>query len=517
MKSIAILLLGAAGLLAVAARAEPDTTGTTVARPNIVYILADDLGPGDVSALNPQAAWRTPNLDRLAREGRTFTDAHSASAVCTPSRYAILTGRYPWRTILKARVLNGYSPALIESGRLTVAELLRRAGYRTAAIGKWHLGLDWAKRGPEPEAVDFEQPMARGPVQAGFDYFHGISASLDMPPYVYIENDRVVSPPAHSVALSPKPAFYRAGPTADGFSHEQVLPHLTKKAVDHIDRVADDRAHPFFLYVPLTAPHTPIMPGEAWAGKSGVNAYGDFVLATDDAVGRILAALDRRGLAGNTLVVFTSDNGCSPFADFETLGRHGHDSSNGYRGAKADIYEGGHRIPFIARWPGHVEPGSRSDALVSQTDLLATCAELVGATLPADAGEDSVSMLALLGADAGRGRDSLIVASVNGSLAIRRGDWKLCACPDSGGWSDPRPGQAPEGLPPFQLFDLRNDPGETRNLATERPDKLEELGRLLFEHVANGRSTPGSPHPLTLDDFHAEIQPVKVFAPGGSD
>ncbi|HVU34689.1 MAG TPA: arylsulfatase [Opitutaceae bacterium] len=487
--------------------------------PNIVYILADDLGPGDVSFLNPHSAWKTPAMDRIAAAGRTFTDAHSASAVCTPSRYAILTGRYPWRTSLKARVLNGYSAPLIDRGRITVPDLLHTAGYRTAGVGKWHLGLDWAHDGPKPQDVDFTKPIAFGPVQCGFDSYFGIPASLDMPPYVYVKNEGVESPPTHTVANSPLPAFYRAGVAAAGFSHEDVLARVTQAAIRDLDADAGQGDHrPFFLYVALTAPHTPIIPTAEWRGRSHVTPYGDFVLEVDAAVGKISAELDRLHLASNTLVVLTSDNGCSTAANLPELKKFGHDPSNGWRGQKADIFEGGHRIPFFVRWPGHVTAGSRSDALISQTDLIATLAQLTGQSLPADGAEDSVSMLSLLEPTlpAHGPRASLVVASVNGSLGLREGEWKFCACPDSGGWSEPKPGPASKFLPPYQLFNLATDPREQHNLSDDRPDLVEKFGRELCEDVINGRTRAGiSPHTAPAD-FWPNIASLKRFAPGST-
>ncbi len=465
-------------------------------RPNIVYILADDMGIGDVSHLNPRSAWPTPNLDRLAREGLVFTDAHSASGVCTPSRYALLTGRYSWRGRLKQSVLHGYDPALIEPGRLTVPGLLRAHGYATAMVGKWHLGLDWVRTGPKLTDVDFGQPFGGGPIANGFDSFYGITASLDMPAYFYLENDRVVQLPSGKIGDSPKPPMWRAGPISPDFRHAEVLPRLTEKALAYLAlQSAAPEARPFFLYFALTAPHTPISPTAEFQGKSHTNPYGDFTLQVDAIVGQVLAALDARGLARNTLVIFTADNGCSPAANLEELRKFHHDPSAGYRGHKADLYEGGHRVPFIARWPAQTPAGTRCAQLVGQLDLLATCADLLGAPLPVSVGEDSVSILPLL-----RGlepkapvREALVHESDNGSFAIRQGNWKLCLCAGSGGWSFPKPGKDSEGLPRFQLFDLAADPAEKTNLAPAHPEIVQRLGRLMRSYIERGRSTPGAP------------------------
>ena len=472
-------------------------------QPNILYVLADDLGYGDVHCLNLDGKIPTPNLDRLAADGVRFTDAHSSSSVCTPTRYSILTGRYNWRSRLKQSVLNGYSPRLIEPGRLTVPEFLRQHGYQTGCLGKWHLGMDWARKpGPFPKdypafwKIDYTKPIENGPTAVGFDYFFGISASLDMPPYVFIENDRVTAVPTTEKQL------IRKGPAAVDFEAVDVLPTLTRKAADYITEHADAAKHgrPFFLYLALTAPHTPILPVVRWQDKSRLNAYGDFVMQVDETVGRVLAALDQNGLADNTLVIFTSDNGCSPAANVEQLTAKGHEPSYHFRGYKADIFDGGHRIPFLVRWPGKVEPGSRSDQLICLTDLFATCAAILDVPLSDDAAEDSVSILpALLGTADRPLREAVVHHSINGSFAIRRGKWKLELCPDSGGWSDPRPGrEAAAHLPPVQLYDLNTDIGERDNVQAEHPEVVAELTELLEEYVATGRSTPGAPQRNTM-------------------
>ncbi|HEX8200005.1 MAG TPA: arylsulfatase, partial [Isosphaeraceae bacterium] len=467
------------GSLAVSTRAAPAD------RPNIVVILADDLGYGDVGGFNPDCRIATPHLDRLAAQGMRLTDAHSGSAVCTPTRYGLLTGRYAWRSRLTRGVLGGYSPPLIEPGRLTVAELLRRHGYRTACVGKWHLGLGWAtadgtRFGDEIEprgdigAVDYARPIARGPLALGFDSFFGISASLDMPPYLYIHDDRCVGVP------TVEKTYLRTGPAHADFEAVDVLPTLTRRAVEFLDERAGDR-RPFFLDFAPTAPHTPIVPSAAYRGTSRINPYADFVVQVDAAVGRVLEALERNGLADSTLVIVTSDNGGSPAADFATLAEHGHHPNGPFRGAKADIYEGGHRIPLLARWPGRIRAGSTCADTICLTDLMATCAAILGVELPADAGEDSVNLLPdLLGTAEGPVREATVHHSIDGSFAIRQGRWKLALCPDSGGWSTPRPGR-PEarGLPPVQLFDLDRDIGERHNVQAEHPEVVARLTRLL--------------------------------------
>ncbi len=478
--------------------------------PNIIYILCDDLGYGDVRCLNPEGKIATPQMDRIAREGMIFTDAHSGSSVCSPTRYGVMTGRYAWRSRLQSGVLGGLSPRLIEPGRETVASLLKQRGYHTACFGKWHLGMNWVlKPGKsvselsiEPREqvwnVDYSQPIQDGPNAVGFDHYFGISASLDMVPYCFIQNDKVTVLPTldRSFAMMlGRQKHTRLGPTAEGFDANQVLPRLTDELTKYIEqRSADAKSgKPFFAYVPLASPHTPIVPTEKWQEKSGLNPYADFVMETDAAVGRVLETLDRTGLAENTMVVLTSDNGCSPEADFGELKAKGHNPSHVFRGHKADIYEGGHHVPFLVRWPARVKAGQTAHDLVCLTDLMATAAEITGASLAPTAGEDSFSFYgALVGTRSAQSRSSIVHHSINGSFAIRAGDWKLCLCPGSGGWSAPQPGRGDQSqLPPMQLFNLRTDIAETKNLQAEHPETVEDLTTKLKTLVADGRSTPG--------------------------
>jgi len=469
--------------------------------PNIVYILADDLGIGDVSCYNPKSAWPTPHLDRLAREGLRFDAAHSASALCTPSRYALLTGRYAWRGSLKQGVLQGYHPALIEAGRLTVAAFLQQHGYTTAVFGKWHLGLNWVRNGPALENLDFAQPFSAGPTTRGFDRFFGISASLDMPPYVWLDQDRATSVPTATVSDSPVPKLWRGGPIGADFKMDDVQPRLIEKSLAFIaEHAAAKDAKPFFLYLPLASPHTPILPSKEFIGKTPTS-YGDFVAHMDADLGRILDALETHGLARNTLVIFTSDNGFAPAADVPAHARLGHDPSAGYRGFKSDLFEGGHRVPFIARWPATVPASTTTDALVGQLDLFATCADLVGAPVPADTAEDSVSFLPLLRGEKpnSKSRTALVSHSAEGRFAIQSGPWKLLLWPGSGGWSSPTP--APSvwlnttatdlaTLPPFQLYDLNSDPAEKTNLAATHPEIVRRLGLELRAIVERNPNAP---------------------------
>jgi arylsulfatase A len=484
-------------LSALALSAGKFSFGQAPAKPNIVYILCDDLGYGDIHALNPtRCKIKTPHIDRLASEGMSFTDAHSGSAVCTPSRYGILTGRYAWRTHLQSGVLNGLSEPLIAPTQLTVASLLKEKGYATAAIGKWHLGMTFG-------ADTYADPIKDNPLQHGFDYYFGITASLDMPPFVYIENQRFTQVP------TVEKRWVRTGPAAKDFEAVNVLPDLTRKAVGYItDHAAAAKAsQPFFLYLALTAPHTPILPSPEWQGKSGIGTYGDFVMQVDGCIGEVMQALQKAGIADNTLLVFTSDNGCSPAADVKKLEEEGHYPSAAFRGYKADIWEGGHRIPFLVRWPGKVKPGTQSDAITCQTDFMATCAEILGAKVPENAGADSVSMLpALLQNGRGPQREAVVHHSIDGYFAIRKGKWKLELCAGSGGWAAPREYPArQQKLPLVQLYDMSVDSSEQKNVAAEHPNVVTELTALLEKYVSEGRSTPG---PKQSNDVRINLHKV---------
>ena len=438
-------------------------------------------------------------MDRLAAEGMAFTDAHSSSSVCTPTRYGIMTGRYNWRTRLQSGVLNGFSPPLIDAGRLTVPQLLKQHGYHTACIGKWHLGMTMpAKPGRRrreaanlaAEDFDAQQPIDEGPTTRGFDHYFGISASLDMPPFAFIEDNHFTQAP------TAQKKWIRTGPAAPDFEAIDVLPTLARKACEYLGtRAAEAKnGQPFFLYLPLNAPHTPIVPTQEWQGRSGLNAYGDYVMETDAMLGQVLAALEKNRLAENTLVFFTSDNGCSPAAKIDELESKGHFPSWVLRGYKSDIWDGGHRIPFIVRWPGKIKAGTMSSQLVCLTDLMATCAEIVCEKLPANAGEDSVSLLpALLGTATAPLREAVVHNSIEGRFAIRQDKWKLELCAGSGGWSKPKEAAArKQGLPHMQLYDMTQDIGERQNQQAGQPEVVARLTKLLEKYIADGRSTPGA-------------------------
>ncbi len=497
-----------------------DESSTPKKLPNIVYLLCDDLGVGDLKAFNTESKISTPAMDRLAAQGLRFTDAHSGSAVCTPTRYGILCGRYAWRTKLQNGVLGGLSPSLIASNQSTVPKFLKQNGYHSACIGKWHLGLDWKKQpgqtvsdlaietADQTRSVDYSQPFAAGPLQAGFDEYFGISASLDMVPYVFLKDSAVTEMPSidksFGMRFATDKSQTRRGPGVPEFTAEGVLPRLTSEAIAYLERRSKDhRDQPFFLYVPFASPHTPIAPNKEWEGKSHLNPYADFVMEQDDCIGRILNALEKYKLDKDTIVFFTSDNGCSPQADLSKLRELGHDPCRPYRGHKADIFEGGHRVPMIVRWPGVIAMNTTATQTVCLTDLFATVAESIGVPVPTDAGPDSFSWVSLFkNPSAPQVRPSTIHHSINGSFAIRKGRYKLCFCPDSGGWSEPKPKAKPNLDGGLQLFDLEVDLQETKNLVHDLPDLVKELTSEMEQCIEQGRSTPGT---KLLNDVQVQL------------
>ncbi len=476
-------------------------------KPNIVFILADDLGYGDVRCYNAQSKIPTLNLDRLAAEGIRFTDAHAPDAVCTPSRYGILTGRYCFRSRLHSGVLSPWGRPLIETGRLTVPELLRQHGYATACIGKWHLGWDWPTQdGLAPSStngignVDFTKPIAGGPLAHGFDFYFGVDLP-NYPPYCFITNDHTVGVPSVAASLHP-------GPMAPGWNLTNILPEITLRAVQTIEEAAKS-AKPFFLYFPLTAPHYPIVPAAEFKGRSQAGDFGDFVTQVDATVGEVMSALARTGLATNTLLVFTSDNGpeiveIDPGA-YDRIKRYGHRSMDGLRGVKRDIWEGGHRVPFLARWPGRIPSAAISTETVCEVDLLATCANLLGAQLPTDAGEDSYNILpALLGKKLKHPiREATVLHSATGHFAIRQADWVLIDAPtgDGGGhdrepdWFKRERGYTTNSFS-GELYNLRQDLVERVNQYGKKPEVVARLKALLEKYKTDGRSAPRVPEML---------------------
>lgn len=472
------------------------------ATPNIVYILADDMGYGDVGAYSKECRVPTPALDSLAADGIAFTDAHSNSAVSTPTRYGILTGRYAFRSRLKNGVLVGHDPSLIEPGRETVATLLHKSGYKTACVGKWHLGLDWALRDNakppytgnawdirDTGNIDYTGPVHGGPSDHGFDYSYIIPASLDIAPYVYIENGRVNSSVTSHVddwqGEKAHGMWYRHGDVAENFNHAECLQHLTDRAVEYIASMAKGE-EPFFLYFPLTAPHTPWLPSAEFEGRSGAGVYGDFVCMVDDVVRQVREALDRAGKLENTILIFTTDNGAS--WNEEDIRQTGHRANAHFSGRKSDIWEGGHRVPFIVSWPAVIKEGRKSDEVICTTDLMATCAEMTGQTLADNAGEDSFSFWKVLTGESSASpvREATVHHSIDGYFALRQGDWVYLDARGSGGWTLPENKAA--DLPAQQLYNLREDPGEKNNLADTYPEKVREMRSLLKRYVESGRS-----------------------------
>lgn len=464
-------------------------------QPNIVFILADDMGYGDVSYFDNNSKLKTENLDRMAQEGVVFTDAHSSSSVSTPTRYGILTGRYNWRSTLKNNVLYGYDKALIPADRETMASMLRKNGYTTAGIGKWHLGWDWDNIDAGKDKVDFSKPVQNGPTTRGFDYFYGFCGSLDMAPYVYIENDMPTSLPDRETVNEGKYSWWRKGPTGADFVHEEVLPNLVDRACNYIKEKAK-ADQPYFLYLPLPAPHTPILPTEEFRGKSGIGEYGDFVLMVDAMVGKVLQAVKESGEDGNTIVVFTTDNGCSPAAGIKEMEAQGHRPNSIYRGYKADLFDGGHRIPCILRWPEGTKPHEVRQT-VCLTDFYATFAAINGYKLMDSEGEDSYNLLPAIVSETEIDpiREATVHHSIDGQFTIRQGDWKLLLSASSGGWSAPTPTDtlALDSLPPIQLYNMKDDPSETTNVEAEHPEIVSRLRALMAKYVREGRSTPGAP------------------------
>lgn len=477
-----------------------DAAQAAGAHPNIVVIYGDDMGIDSVGAFNDKLGLKTPHLDRLAAEGMSFMDAHSTSGVCSPSRYGLLTGRYHWRSRLKAGIVGKWERPLIEEGRLTLASLLKEHGYVTRMIGKWHLGFHWPKKGggitEKLPDIDFTGSITGGPNAIGFDYWFGDDVP-NWPPYAWRENDRLlgeITTTSKAIGLT-KYTGVNDGPAVADWNLQAVLPEYARRCSGFIREQADSKK-PFFLYFPMPSPHTPIVPDKNWKGSTGVSDYADFLLETDWAVGELLKALDDSGQANDTLVIFTTDNGTSPKANFAELNSKGVHLTEHWRGNKADAYEGGHRVPFIVRWPGHVAAGRRSNETIVQTDVLATLAEVVGHEVPDEAAEDSVSLLPILTGQ-GEGQplhEAVVHHSSSGYFAIRSGPWKLLFCRGSGGWSHPRENVAlKEGLPPRQLYNLEADPKETSNVAEDHPEVVERLTATLGKFVKRGRSTKGTP------------------------
>jgi len=479
-------------------------------KPNIIFILADDLGYGDVQCNYPKGKIPTPNIDRLGAQGMRFTDAHAPTAVCTPTRYAILTGQYAWRSRLKTGVLWQWDKPLIDEGRLTLPAMLKTQGYHPAALGKWHLGMNWpftsaeAERRLEenmgnratPADIDWTKPITGGPTDRGFDTYFGVNAP-NFSPYAFIENDHIVGPaptlrfePAVSGRLN-----QHSGPMQAGFDRRTIAPTLARKAVELIDSASKTPGHPFFLYLALTGPHSPIIPNDQFKGKSGIGDYGDWVMEMDWTVGEVMNALERTGLAKDTLVIFTSDNGPENW-NYEEARDAKHYAMGDLRGVKRDTWEGGHRVPFIATWPGQIKAGSVSDETICHVDTMATCAELTGFALPNTAAEDSVSFLpVLLGKKLTKPlREATVHHGGNGVFAIRKGNWVYLDAKSGGVGKEPAWFITERGYTPHQfpgeLYDLSQDPAEHQNLYGTYPEIVKELKSLLKKYQNEGRSVP---------------------------
>ena len=514
--------VGATAPSLLCAAARPAEAG----KPNVVFILADDMGYGDVESFGGKRCQiDTPHLDRLGAEGMRFTDAHANASVCVPTRVAVMTGRYPWRFGRPGPGGPwGFLGTHLPTGQFTLGTMLRQAGYRTGYVGKWHLGTrmqttDGKTQGPHN--VDYTKPLKTGPPQYGFDDSFILPGSLDMFPYAFVRNNEWVG---RVTARKGWSAFNRVGPAAEDFEDTKVLDTFATEAERFIgSNAAPAKAgKPFFLYVALTAPHTPLSPSAAFQDRSRIGVYGDFVMETDHCVGRVMAALRARGLDKNTLVIATSDHGPAPYAgrrrkatfdQLRALEKEGHYSSGPYRGYKFAVYEGAFRVPYVARWPRVVKPGTRCDRLVALGDLMATLAEVVGCELKTDQAPDSISILPLLRDPQAKPPRTSMLLQATRATAVRAGDWKLALCPGSG--CDGKWGNTPkreeawkkaiatfgrkvakreelEQAPFVQLFDLAKDPGETTNLAAKHPEKVAELIQLFRKQIADGRSTPGS-------------------------
>lgn len=521
-------------------------------KPNVILMLIDDLGYGDLSCLNENSKIATPNIDALAERGAVFTDAHATSALCTPSRYGLLTGRYNWRSQLKSGVLLGTGEPLIEQGRQTLAHVFRQKGYFTACVGKWHLGMQWHRKtdangseyGIQDEItamkadlaearktgksiwnsrnfvdgfdLDFEEPLISGPCDQGFDYFYGMPASLDQPPYVYVENDRVLVQPDHVSGVFPldrsgatQQELWQRGPAAAGFDHRQVIPDMQAKVLDLIETHRDE---PFFIYYPTPAVHGPLLPTPVYQGRSGLNLYADMVLQLDGMVGEITRKLIDTGLWEDTIFVFASDNGCSGVADYPFLLAHDHHPSYVFRGIKAEIYEGGHRVPVLVSWPGKYAEKTVCNQMVCLADFFRTFAEMLGIDLPDNAAEDSF-LLPLPGISAAAGRQTMIHSSGDGSFAIRSQDWKLELCRGNGnpfgGAGVVEPSTSDQM--PYQLYNLAADISERKNRAAELPDVVGKLKNELLAAIDQGRTTPGSPQPNTVRGPWRQLEELRHF------
>ncbi|MBK1878144.1 sulfatase family protein [Pelagicoccus mobilis] len=479
-------------------------------RPNVVIIYADDMGYGDLACQNPDSKIPTPNLDQLAAEGMRFIDAHSSSGICSPSRFALLTGIYHWRR--QHGIVNSFGKPFFSDSDFTLAHMLQKVGYSTACIGKWHLGFDWKfNGGPSgevvqwnrkrkfylPEEVDWSGPLKGGPLDRGFDYYFG-DGTINFPPYAWVENEQILEVPTavmdpHDIGF-PIPEGnweFRPGPKVEGWNPYEVLPTLTEKAVEWIGNQKSDT--PFFLYFPLPSPHAPIIPNEEFVGKSDAGPYGDFVYQSDWVAGQVLEALRVNGFDENTIVIFSADNGPEKYA-FERAEKFGHFSMGELRGLKRDVWEGGHHVPFVVKWPGEIEAGSVSDEVISQVDIMATIASVVGADLPDGAAVDSYDLSRVWSGESSDGglREATVHNTFDGLWGLRQGKW--CYINKKTGEHSKMP-QAFKELRGYQdfekgplLFDMEKDPGQRVNLAEQHPERVERMAALLQTYREQGYS-----------------------------
>ena len=485
--------------------------------PNILFILADDLGYGDVGCYNPKSKVPTPHLDQLALDGIRFTDAHSPSTVCTPTRYSVLTGRMAFRTGMRGVFTGAGGPCMIEGGRMTIGGMLQERGYKTALFGKWHVGMTFYDKGGKPinkngleavKKIDYSRVIPDAPIHRGFDLFYG---SVCCPTtdwlYAFIDGDRIPVPPTKIIDRGPLPKHpysqdNRSGMIAPGYKMEEIDLQFLDKSLEFLDQHAKAKTKsPFFLFHSTQAVHLPSFPADQFKGRTKAGPHGDFIFELDHIVGELLGALDKHGFADNTVVIFSSDNGPEVPTVLSMRNDHKHDGARPWRGVKRDNWEGGHRVPFIARWPGKIKPGSTSSQTLCLTDLMATCAAITGANIPEKAGEDSVNMLpALLSEDQGKPiRKYTLHQTISLALAIRRGPWKYLDHKGSGGNNYTRAGRwgmkkyiVPEKAPqaPGQLYNLNSDPGETENLYYKNPEIVKELKEKLEQFKESGRSAP---------------------------
>jgi len=485
-------------------------------RPNIVIILADDFGVGDIQTHYPDNKISTPYLDQFVKQSMSFTDAHSGSAVCTPTRYGLLTGRYAWRTELQEWVLGCYEPPLISEDRLTLPSYLQQKGYSTACVGKWHLGLNWSgdqrdrkrevKNVLNNEEWDFTKPILDGPTERGFDYYFGTHVP-NFAPFTFIENDHVVEQPSVKYQYDATegvvmPRRFDGSPMAPGWQFDQILPEITNRAVEYIHEQAKED-DPFFLYFSMTSPHEPVVPSQDFLGKSGIAPIADFVMETDWSAGQVIKALDDAGISDNTIVIFTADNGHSHYTGWEDLIEAGHFPSGPYRGHKGDIWEGGHRVPLIVRWPGHIVPDQSSRQLICLTDIFATCADVLGKeTLPNNASEDGISFLKTLVNDQNsQPRTNLVCHSVKGEFAYRSGSWKIVYKIPGETLEESR-GMAAT----VELYNLDEDIGEEYDKSMQYPDIVTKLTSEMKSLVERGTSREGPRQPNDVNVRFDTIQ-----------